>query len=195
MAGAVPINGVQPQLLRWARESANMTAADVAARFNKAAEDIEARESGNGGPSYAQLERLAYEIYKRPLAIFFLPTPPDEPKPQTEFRSRPDADLARKYRQFDGGAVGMASSPHLIESVSKEMIEALDPDEAKARVFHVGQDVEGDAQGSRKEHLVHPTVPGARGHAEPGKQRAAQTKTKQHEIDDLRRMFFGSACP
>lgn len=85
-------------MLRWARESANMSTAEVAKRINKQAADIEAWEAGEGAPSYPQLERLAYEIYKRPLAIFFLPIPPDEPRPLTEFRSLPDADLTLLQR-------------------------------------------------------------------------------------------------
>jgi Zn-dependent peptidase ImmA (M78 family) len=39
------------------------------------------------------LERLAYDLYKRPLAIFFLPEPPSEPNAKAEFRSLPDQDL------------------------------------------------------------------------------------------------------
>ncbi len=59
-----PINGVQPELLKWARESATSPADDVAERFNKRAAETQAWENGQGGPTYAQLERLAYEIYK-----------------------------------------------------------------------------------------------------------------------------------
>jgi Zn-dependent peptidase ImmA (M78 family)/transcriptional regulator with XRE-family HTH domain len=95
---AAPVSAVQPELLKWARESVNMTTAQVAQRLRKRPEDIEAWEAGRGGPTYSQLERLAYEIYKRPLAIFFLPTPPAEPKPRTEFRSLPDADLSSLQR-------------------------------------------------------------------------------------------------
>jgi Zn-dependent peptidase ImmA (M78 family)/DNA-binding XRE family transcriptional regulator len=98
-ARAAPVSGIQPNLLKWARESANMTIAEVAKKFKKLPKDIEAWEKGRGGPTYSQLERLAYEIYKRPLAIFFLPAPPDEPKPRTEFRSLPDADLNLLERQ------------------------------------------------------------------------------------------------
>lgn len=45
-----------------------------------------------------QLEKLAYELYKRPLAIFFLPSPPSELRPEAEFRALPDADLRRLSR-------------------------------------------------------------------------------------------------
>ena len=47
---------------------------------------------------HMQLEKLAYELYKRPLAIFFLPSPPSELRPEAEFRALPDADLRRLSR-------------------------------------------------------------------------------------------------
>lgn len=91
---AEPVSGIQPTLLRWARESANMTTADVAQKLKRRVADIDAWENGDGAPSYAQLEKLAYDLYKRPLAIFFLPAPPDELKTKTEFRSLPEHDLS-----------------------------------------------------------------------------------------------------
>ncbi len=88
-----PIEGIQPKVLRWARETANLTIADVAAKLKKPDETIEGWEKGDGAPTYPQLEKLAYDLYKRPLALFFLPSPPVEPKAQTEFRSLPADDL------------------------------------------------------------------------------------------------------
>ncbi|WP_162915041.1 ImmA/IrrE family metallo-endopeptidase [Desertibaculum subflavum] len=98
MGKAVPLPGVQPALLKWARETAHLSLEEVAARLKKAVEEIDAWETGADAPSYAQLERLAYDLYKRPLAIFFLPSPPAEPKPEAEFRALPDADLRRLSR-------------------------------------------------------------------------------------------------
>ena len=96
----VPLAGVQPALLRWARESAHLSLEDVAGRLKKPVEVIAAWEKpGAGAPSYAQLEKLAYELYRRPLAIFFLPSPPAEPKAEAEFRALPDADLRHLSRE------------------------------------------------------------------------------------------------
>jgi Zn-dependent peptidase ImmA (M78 family) len=63
-------------------------------------------------PTYKQLEHLAEGLYRRPVALFFLPEPPDESAPQQEFRTLPDFDvgslapqtrfavrLARSYQQ------------------------------------------------------------------------------------------------
>ena len=38
------------------------------------------------------MEKLAYEIYKRPIALFFLPEPPKIP-PKTEFRTLPVVEM------------------------------------------------------------------------------------------------------
>jgi Zn-dependent peptidase ImmA (M78 family) len=92
------VQGITPSVLRWARESVNMSPEDVAGRLKKTVATIEAWESGDGAPSYAQLESLAYDIYKRPIAIFFLPKPPAEPKLRTEFRSLPDVDIRELSR-------------------------------------------------------------------------------------------------
>ncbi len=83
---------VQPALLLWARETIGMTTQDVATKLQRPVSDIEAWESGDASPTYSQLEKLAYEIYKRPLALFFLPAPPEEIQPQQEFRSLPSSD-------------------------------------------------------------------------------------------------------
>jgi DNA-binding transcriptional regulator YiaG len=47
-ARGTPVGGVQPRLLKWARETANMTSAEVAQKFNKRAEEIDDWEEGRG---------------------------------------------------------------------------------------------------------------------------------------------------
>jgi len=94
-----PIVGITPAVLKWARESANMSVFDVADSLKKPVDVIQGWESGESAPTYSQLEKLAYDIYKRPLAIFFMPVAPDEPKPYAEFRSLPDTDLMHLSRQ------------------------------------------------------------------------------------------------
>ncbi len=51
-------------------------------------------EAGEDAPSLTQLEKLAYKIYKRPLAIFFMSAPPDLPSPQENFRGMPASAMA-----------------------------------------------------------------------------------------------------
>ncbi len=88
-----PVAGVQPEVMRWARQSIGLSVSDVALRLKRPVDEIEAWETGNAFPSYPQLEKLAYQIYKRPLAVFFLPSPPEEASPTREFRTLPTDDL------------------------------------------------------------------------------------------------------
>ena len=93
--------GFNPRSLNGRGEFAHLSLEEVANRFGKSVEKISAWESqfDAAAPSYTQLEKLAYELYKRPLAIFFLPVPPSEIKPEAEFRALPDADLRRLSRE------------------------------------------------------------------------------------------------
>lgn len=91
MSGA--ITGIQPQILQWARERAGYSVEEVAQRLKQQPESIRDWEAGRNAPTYPQLEKLAYTLYKRPIALFFLPQPPNEPEVQQEFRSLPNVDL------------------------------------------------------------------------------------------------------
>ena len=86
---------VNPDVLRWARESANLTIDEVTIKIKKSPEVIEAWEKGLDCPSYAQLEKLAYSVYKRPIAVFFFPHPPKEDDTQKSFRTIPESEFNR----------------------------------------------------------------------------------------------------
>ena len=88
--GEMPVNN---EILKWARESSNISIEDVAYKMDKTKEDIESWEKGEESPTYIQLETLAYKVYKRPIAIFFFPEPPTEESPQKSFRSLPDSEI------------------------------------------------------------------------------------------------------
>lgn len=88
-----PVTGIQPAVLRWARETVGLSVPEVAQRLKRSADEVDAWESGRAAPTYSQLEKLAYQVYKRPLAVFFLPAPPQEAAPNRELRTLPDADL------------------------------------------------------------------------------------------------------
>lgn len=95
MSEPIPIN---PNVLKWARETAGLVIDDVVKRVKRkgiTAEILLSWEHGESSPSYTQLERLAYEIYKRPLALFFFPEPPQEETPKQSFRTLPDYEIQR----------------------------------------------------------------------------------------------------
>ena len=95
MKEGVPLAG---SVLRWARETSGLSKEDVVQKLKRktiTAETIEAWERGEGMPTYAQLESLAYDVYKRPLALFFFPAPPEEKTPRQAFRTLPDQEIQK----------------------------------------------------------------------------------------------------
>lgn len=93
MNTTIPVN---PEVLKWARETAGLTIDDVVLKIKRKTvtyQNVVSWELGYETPSYAQLERLAYEIYKRPLAIFFFPSPPEEVTPDQSFRTLPAYEI------------------------------------------------------------------------------------------------------
>jgi Zn-dependent peptidase ImmA (M78 family)/transcriptional regulator with XRE-family HTH domain len=85
---------VEPSILVWARESMGLSHSDVAKKIKKDEETIVNWESGELLPTFSQLEKLAYQIYKRPLVVFFLPEPPKETTIKEDFRTIPDEDIS-----------------------------------------------------------------------------------------------------
>mgnify|MGYP001561423362 CR=1 FL=1 len=90
MKTIIPVN---PVMLRWARETAGLEIEYIARKFNKDVAEIRSWELGEDSPTYVQLEQLAYKIYKRPLAIFFFPEPPQEDSPKQSFRTLPEQEI------------------------------------------------------------------------------------------------------
>ena len=90
MKEQIPVN---PDMLAWARETAGLSLEETAQRMKKAIETIELWERGEGAPTYVQLEKLAYQVYKRPLALFFFPEPPQEETPKQSFRTLPEQEI------------------------------------------------------------------------------------------------------
>ncbi|MDI9348940.1 MAG: ImmA/IrrE family metallo-endopeptidase [Candidatus Symbiobacter sp.] len=87
------LTSVQPAMLKWAREKANISVAEAASALKIPESTIMDWEQGNESPTWSQLEKLAYNLYKRPAAIFFFPEPPEIEIGTTEFRSMPGRDL------------------------------------------------------------------------------------------------------
>jgi Zn-dependent peptidase ImmA (M78 family)/transcriptional regulator with XRE-family HTH domain len=90
---AQPVSGLNPTILKWARERSGYSLEQAAELIDKKPETVLEWEGGTGAPTYVQLEKLAYKIYKRPLALFFFPEPPEEPGPAQEFRTLPDFEI------------------------------------------------------------------------------------------------------
>ncbi|MEE8113637.1 MAG: ImmA/IrrE family metallo-endopeptidase [Nitrososphaerales archaeon] len=79
---------VKKELLSWARKSAGFSIAVAAKKVPVQEAILEAWETTNDKkPTIAQLRKLS-EIYKRPLAIFYLSEPPMDFQPMRDLRRR-----------------------------------------------------------------------------------------------------------
>ncbi|MGH3611982.1 MAG: XRE family transcriptional regulator [Pseudonocardia sp.] len=92
MAKSIPAL-VEPSVLRWARESVGLISVAAARKIGVADDRVEQWERGEVSPSIPQLRKAA-EVYKRPLAVFFLTEPPE------------DFDTLRDFRRHVGGGAG-----------------------------------------------------------------------------------------
>jgi Zn-dependent peptidase ImmA (M78 family)/transcriptional regulator with XRE-family HTH domain len=77
---------VKPDVLKWARETIGKTPVETAKRLGVSEETIRKWETGERRPTLRQL-RLMTKYYKRPLAVFFLPSAPQEQPLPVDFRS------------------------------------------------------------------------------------------------------------
>src|ERR1700738_295853 len=88
---------VEPDMLRWARETAGLSLEQAARSEQTSQKKIEAWESGDKRPSMSQLRRMAV-AYKRLLSDFYLPAPPAENPLPHDFRRLPGEGLFQYSR-------------------------------------------------------------------------------------------------
>lgn len=86
---------ITPEVIKWARKSCHYSIEEAAQKIGRSSTELEAWEEGESKPSIAQA-RKASEVYKRPLAVFFLPQPPKDFSTLRDFRKLP-ADVPREY--------------------------------------------------------------------------------------------------
>lgn len=91
---------VKPELLVWGRESIGFSQEEVARKLSVKVERILEWEKGVSRPSINQLRRLA-QVYKRPLAVFYLPEKPMDFQPLRDFRRFPDVEEFRQTPQLN----------------------------------------------------------------------------------------------
>lgn len=80
---------VNPALLTWARSTASYEIPEAAEKLKIDADALAAWEAGAEQPSIAQLRKIA-SLYKRPLAVLYLPQPPVDFQAMHDFRRLPD---------------------------------------------------------------------------------------------------------
>jgi Zn-dependent peptidase ImmA (M78 family) len=100
---------VEPSVLRWARESIDLTPVAAARKIGVPDDRVGAWESGEARPTIAQLRKAAV-VYRRSLGVFFLSEPPG------------DFDTLRDFRRHEGAAAG-AWSPGLHEEYRRAHVQ------------------------------------------------------------------------
>lgn len=145
---------VNPDMLKWARESVGMSLERAASRVNTDRDRISQWETGKARPTIRQARMLA-ETYGRPLAVFYLEHPPKDFSVIKQFRTiaesfgedlSPDVQLlirklaerqqwAREYLRANGarrlGFIGkytLNDSPQDIASQVRRFILRRDTD-------------------------------------------------------------------
>ncbi len=85
---------VTPSVLKWAREQAGLDIPTAAQRIGRPEADLQAweNEATITRPSLAQARKAA-EVYRRALAVFYLPEPPKGCQVIRDFRHLPNASL------------------------------------------------------------------------------------------------------
>jgi transcriptional regulator with XRE-family HTH domain len=82
---------INPRLLEWARTTIGLSVEDAARKIGVRPSRLSEWEDGRLSPRVTQL-RNAANVYKRPLAILFLPAPPETPQTPHDFRRLPDQE-------------------------------------------------------------------------------------------------------
>ena len=81
---------IRPRLLKWARDRANLTIAELTKKFPK----FEAWELGVVQPTFRQIEAFAKATLV-PIGYLFLPDSPEEPLPIPDFRTVSGVEVVR----------------------------------------------------------------------------------------------------
>jgi Zn-dependent peptidase ImmA (M78 family)/DNA-binding XRE family transcriptional regulator len=139
---------VKPELLQWGRETAGLTLEAAAKKIDTTPERLLSWESGDARPSIPQLRKMA-DAYKRPLAAFYLPTPP------------PPIERPRDFRRTPGEGLGKDSPALLLEmrravyrrEVAVELLDELD-EESPTLAITAGQSDDPEELGARIRGLL-----------------------------------------
>jgi Zn-dependent peptidase ImmA (M78 family)/DNA-binding XRE family transcriptional regulator len=120
---------INPEIVKWAREVSGFSIEEIAKKIKTAKENYQKIEAGIKSPTFKQLDLLA-NYFKRPVAVFFLQKPPEEPSLASSFRILPKTEqefskelklAIRKTRYYQSIAntlwkdLGMATNPAILK--------------------------------------------------------------------------------
>ena len=145
---------VTPALMTWARERKALDFDALAPKISVRPESLKAWESGDQRPTFAQAQKFASTL-KVPLGYLFLPSPPIQKLPITDFRTIADRPLKdpspdlldlmnsvltkqqwfKEYRELEGVEpfqfVGRFAENSPVEAVARDIIQVIDVEGAR----------------------------------------------------------------
>lgn len=86
---------INPAVLQWARRTAGYEVEEAAPKIGSSTDRVQEWESGDRKPTVRQAREMA-RLYRRPFAVLFSPTVPDDVPPLADFRRILD-DVPRDY--------------------------------------------------------------------------------------------------
>lgn len=119
-----PMPKINPEIVRWARESAGLATDEAARKLGIQQERLEAIELGDAQPTRRQLEGMA-ERYRRPLVTFYLQAPPRPASNGQDFRTLPDSDRKGSEALLNALLRDVRARHDLIKSALEEADEAI----------------------------------------------------------------------
>lgn len=126
---------VNPEVLRWARETAGLGLADAvgklqlrSARGVDAVDRLEALEAGRQAPTRAMLSKMAL-VYRRPLVVFYLDQPPRRANRGEDYRTDSSERSAGDEARLDALIRGVRARQGILKSA------ILDQDDAEPIAF------------------------------------------------------------
>lgn len=145
MTETLPINGA---VLTWARKSIGLEIDTLAEKMKVPGDMIRKWESGDAGPTYPQLEKLASQYLRRPIAVFFFPSVPEEDGIKTDFRSVPGTLLDA----LPHGVISLYRKAKSLQYSLEELVfEEWRNDESILNSVDVGGDVISLAETTRQQ--------------------------------------------
>lgn len=126
-----------PQLITWSRKSSGVSVERAAKRV-KLTQDLYLQvEAGKEHLTLSQLRLLAV-LYKRPVAVFFLPEPPKDTKRPKDFRGHKG--------QLSSKALVSIRRSRRVQQLAKELM----PSDIDTRLWRCGADIREDAKRARE---------------------------------------------
>lgn len=135
-------------VLKWARESSTYTLLQAAAKLEIDAADLEEWEAGHSRPTIAKLREIA-NLYKRPLAVFYLREPPTTFQSIHDYRRLPSA----QSRQTPELAL-VVRSAHLLHQNALELAGLLEQDLPAIARLSSSEATDPEKVGSRIRELL-----------------------------------------